>query len=270
MGELVRGGGGRTTRSASVGRLSLPAFAIAYGGASIAVALVPDVPTTYATTSTGAVALDLAAGLGLIVAGLFVWWERPVGSVGPVATLVGVAWLAPDWVGWEGGPAFVRSVAMLATPFLLPLLVHLVLAFPAGRVVARPARLAVGLAYGVAAAAGIGRALFRDPFFDRYCWSNCTDNVFLVVSDRGLVRVLDEAWLWFSVAAGVLLAGFACWRLMSATRPGRAALWAVLVPAAVAASAETAYALALLRDPAEAPNDAVFHSVFLARALGLS
>jgi signal transduction histidine kinase len=116
----------------------------------------------------------------------------------------------------------------------------------------------------------VGRALFRDPFLDPNCWSNCTDNVFLVHADQGLVGVLDDLWLGFSAAAGVLLAAFACRRLVSATRPGRAALWTVLVPAALAAAAEAAYAIALLRDPVEDPEGAVFHAIFLARALSFA
>jgi signal transduction histidine kinase len=255
-----------------VARLVLAGLAIAYGAASVAVALDydPVAPTTYAATTSGTAAADIAAGLGMILAGLLVWWERPGSSTGPVAAMLGVVWFAPDWVGWEAGPALARSVAMVAVPFLLALLVHLALAVPAGRVDGRRARLAVALAYLAAAFVAVGRALFRDPFFDRYCWSNCTDNVFLVHSDPALARALDDLWLWFSAAAGILLAAFACWRLLSATRAARAALWPVLVPGALAAAAMTASAVALLRDAAEDPQGGVFHAVFLAEALAFS
>ena len=40
--------------------------------------------------------------------------------------------------------------------------------------------------------------------------------------------------------------------------PGRAALWSVLVPAALAATAEAAYVIALIRDPPEDPERGVF------------
>ena len=148
--------------------------------------------TTYAGMSTVAAAVDLAAGLGLILAGSFAWLERPSGSTGPVAVLLGLAWLAPDWVGWEGGAAFARSLGMLAAPFLLPLLVHLVLACPAGRLPTRSARVAVALVYGVAAVVSVGLALVRDPFLDPYCWRNCTDNVFLVRADPGTTHALED------------------------------------------------------------------------------
>jgi signal transduction histidine kinase len=232
-----------------VARLVLPGLAIAYGGASVAVALDfdPVAPTTYAATSSGAAAADIATGLGLILAGLLVWWERPAGSIGPVTVLLGAVWFAPDWVGLEEGPALARSVAMVAAPFLLPLLVQLVLAMPDGRVHGRGARVAVTLAYLAGGVVSIGQALFRDPFLDVYCWSNCTDNVLLV-------------------AAGILVAAFAGRRLLSATRAGRAATGPVLVPASLAALALAAYAVALLRDPAEDPEGGVFQAVFFARA----
>jgi signal transduction histidine kinase len=254
----------------SVSRLTLPALAIAYGAASVAVAFGGGVPTTYAATSANAAAADLAAGLGLIVAGMVAWLERPVGSLGPLTTLLGVAWLAPDWVGWEDGPALFRSLGMVAAPFLLPLLAHVVLAFPAGRIGAPVARVAVAVVYGGATVVSVGRALTRDPFLDPYCWSNCTDNVFLVHSDQGLARALDDFWLRFSPAVGLLLVAVAIWRLLSTTRAGRAALAPVLLGAALAAGAEAAYAFALLHDPAEVPESALFRAVFFARALALA
>jgi hypothetical protein len=76
------------------------------------------------------------AGLGLILAGTFVWMEHPAGSLGPVTTLLGVVWLAQNWVvGWEG-PAWAHSVAMIVAPFITALLLHLVLAAPGGRIIA--------------------------------------------------------------------------------------------------------------------------------------
>jgi signal transduction histidine kinase len=251
-----------------VARLALSALALAYGAACAAVAFSAGaLPTSYAGTSTGAAAADLTAGLGLIVAGSLVSSERSRGAIGPLTTLLGVVWLAPDLVGWAQGPAVVRSVAMLAAPFLLPLLVHLVVAFPAGR---PAARFAVAAVYGTATVYSAGRALFRDPFLDLRCWSNCTDNVFLVHADPDLARALDAVWLRVSVLVGLVLAAYAVWRLARATRAGRAALWAVLVPAALAATAEAAYAIALIRDPAEDPGRGVFAAVFLARALAFT
>jgi len=229
------------------------ALAIAYGAASVLVALdfAPNEPTTYAAISSTRAAADFAAGLGLILAGCVVWRERPAAPTGPLALLLGVVWLAPDWVGWESGPAAVRSLAMLAPPFVLALLLALVL----------PRRPVIAGALAVTAAYALAYALVYDPFLDPACWSNCTDNVFLVHADPDLTQRVDELWLWISAAGGVLVAALAGLRLLAATRPARAATWSVLVPAALAALAEAAYAVALLREP-----DPVSGAVFLVRA----
>ena len=87
----------------------------------------------------------MVAGIIEIAAGMLIWAARHRGSVGLLATLLGVLWLAPDWVGWEAGPAFVRSVAMLVAPLLPAVLVHLVLVFPAGRIPPGGARAAVAV-----------------------------------------------------------------------------------------------------------------------------
>jgi signal transduction histidine kinase len=251
-----------------VARLALSAPVVAYGAASAAVVInTGDDPTSYAAASTGAAAADLVAGLALIAAGSFAWAERIRGSLGPVTILLGAAWLALDWVGWVDGPAVVRSVATIAAPLLLPLLVHLVLALPDGRIAAPASRIAVAAAYAVAAVVAVGRALVRDPLRDLDCWSNCTDNVFLVHADQGLANALDFIWLRLSAVIGLVLAAVALRRLLRATPAGRAALWAVLAPAALAAAAEAAYALALIRDPVEDPERAVFATVFTVRAL---
>ena len=80
------------------------------------------------------------------------------------------------WVGWDKGPPLVRSLGMLAAGFAFPLLLHLVVAYPSGRLHGAAARTLVAAVYLEAAVVALGRALFRDPFFDPDCWANCTDN----------------------------------------------------------------------------------------------
>ena len=244
----------RATRPAQPGPFILPALALAFAAASVVVTLDTEVQTTYAAMP-GRAALDLAAGVGLIAAGVLTWAQRPVG---PLAVALGVAWLAQDWVGWVEGPAFARSVAMVAAPFLLPLLAHLVVG---------SATRAVALTYAVTALVSAGLAFARDPFLDPNCWSNCTDNVFLVHASPGAVRLIEGFWLPFSAVASLLAATFAVWRLWSASRPGRAAIWTILVPAGLAALGGAAHAMLLLADPAEDPRRDVFDAVFVARAL---
>ena len=52
--------------------------------------------------------------------------------------------------------------------------------FPHGRLQSLPARLLLAAVYVETVVVDVGRALFRDPFDDVNCWSNCTVNSFLV------------------------------------------------------------------------------------------
>jgi signal transduction histidine kinase len=260
-------------RRAGLGRYVLPTVALAYGLATVSVATRPQselAPTIYAVTSDGALVADLAAGLGLLAAGAVAAVGRPSGSVGPLTTLLGVAWLAPDWIGWEGGSALARSVAMVAVFGLLPVVVHLALAFPAGVVIGRRARLGVAVTYGMAAVIAVGRAAVRDPFLDLYCWSNCTDNVLLVDADLGAAKFLDGLWLRFAVVAGVGLAAACGWRLARASPAARSAMWYGLGPAALVGLTQAAHAGVLVWEPAEDPRRAVFAALFVARAAALA
>jgi signal transduction histidine kinase len=248
-------------------RLTLMAAAVAYGAAvAFAVPRSSIVPTTYADASGLASALDLAAGVGLIAAGIALWSARAHGSLGPLAIAAGVVWLAPNWIGWEGGPAVGRSLAMVIALYLPVLLMHIVTGAPKGRLPGRPARAAVAAAYVVTTVVALGRALVRDPFEDPYCWSNCTDNVFLVHADRGIARALDDAWLLVAAVLGAAVVLATLWRLVRASTPGRRALLPVAVPAVALAAGECGYALALTSVPMEDPERAGFAGLFLWRA----
>jgi signal transduction histidine kinase len=256
---------------AALPRRVVPALAVA-GAAATVVALtnLDRVVTTYATASGLAAAATLVAGLALVAAGLIAWLDRPASVFGPLAAAAGLAWLAPVWVGWQAGPSLARSLGMVVAPFLLPLLVHQLISAPTGRLRTRAERLAVTVTYAATAAVSLGRALFRDPFLDRSCWSNCTDNVFLVWPLPELARALDAFWLRFVVVVGVGAVAATAWRLVRATAVARSDMWALVVPAVLAVSSEVAYAVLLALEPIEDPRRAVFHTLFVARGAALT
>jgi signal transduction histidine kinase len=253
-----------------LGRFALPAVAVAVGVASASVAWRRSVSvTTYAASSTPAVLADLAAGVGLLIVGAVTVMARPRSSIGPLTTLLGVTWLANDWVGWETAPAFARSVAMVAVPFILALLVHLSLVLPARRLAGRWSRGLVVVAYGVTGVVAVGLAFVRDPFLDLHCWSNCNDNTFLLRADQDLTRSLEAVGLRSAVVLGSVAAAVCVVRLATATRVARRAMWCVLVPAAAALLATSAYAVVLIADPHEDPETSPFTTVFFVRAATL-
>jgi signal transduction histidine kinase len=263
-------------RPASLARLAAGTFALAYGLGALAVARGPGELTTYAGRSDLAAAFAVVAGLALVAAGLVMSLARPAGRICDLALLAGVVWFAPFWAGWKGGPPLVLSLGTLAAPFAFALLLHLVLAYPSGRLPSKAARVFVVAAYLEAALSALGRALFRDPFFDPNCWNNCTDNVFLIRSLPRVARAIQELDLWFAAAAAAALATVCLWRLAAASAPARRMLWPVLAGGIALAAATIAHSAALVRTPLEDPSDSTFLSIFavgcmavLAIALGL-
>lgn len=193
-------------QGARVGRLCFVGAALLLGVMTLFVPVgVSGRTTSYPAVSPLAHASFLIAGLGLVVAGAVVAADATTGALGPLGVGAGVAWLMPAWIGWEHGPALVRSVAMVLAPFLAPVLLHLAFAAPSGRLIGRTSRAAVTVAYPVTAVASIGLAVTRDPFVDPNCWSNCTVNVFVVLSEPSAARWLGGGWLW-AVLIGAALA----------------------------------------------------------------
>jgi signal transduction histidine kinase len=223
----------------------------------------------YAGVSGLAHAADVAAGTGLLVAGLVAWFDSGSRRLGALAMLAAAAWFAPDWEGWDHGSPVVRSIGTAAGPLFLVLVFHLVLSSPSGRIRGLLSRAALAAAYASAFAVVLGRALFRDPFLDPYCWRNCLDNVFLVHPDQGIAQALDDVWLRSAVALGVVLIISGVWRLLAGTASARRALFPVLVPGVFVGGAEAAYAVAHLRSPLEQPRSSEFLSIFFARSLAV-
>jgi signal transduction histidine kinase len=256
--------------SAVAMRLVTPAIAaaaLAWGvGAILAVDRGADSPTTYAAAFPAARVADMAAGLGLLLAGGFASTRPGTRRLGLLVVLAGVAWFGPDWEGAADGPAILRTLGALVAPFLLVLVLHVALALPDGRVRARAARAALAAAYGITAAVSIGGALVRDPLLDLYCWRNCRDNAFLVHADPGLAGALGDIWRWAALAISVGVIAVSGYRLLTASRPARQTLAPLLGPLALVGLAEAAYAVALLHTPLEDPGRSGFAAIMLARS----
>jgi signal transduction histidine kinase len=159
---------------------------------------------------------------------------------------------------------------MVVAPFLLPLVIHLAFAYPSGRVAEPGRRALLGVAYCATAIASVGRALFRDPFRDLHCWSNCADNVFLVAPDRELTRFSDGLGWRSAALIGVVAASMCGWRLITATAVARRTSWNVLVPATLALLAIAASAVVVGYDRAGEPDDAHHRALFLVRAVSVT
>jgi signal transduction histidine kinase len=271
-------GTGPTTRPSLGGRPVVVGLLVAaYTVASLVILPSPGAtPTTY-VTSVASAALLAAAGLGLIAAGVGTSIWRPTSVMGPLATIAGVAWFAPLWVGWSEGPPLARSVAAVAAPLVLPAAAHLGLAAPSGRAHDTSARLVATIGWVVTGGISIGLALFRNPLQDLRCWSNCSaNNVLLLSGNLPVARVLSGSWLWFSVVFGAAIVGLLVRRLYTATPAWRVAAAPVVGTAALAVAGHAGYAamlivhLGVLRDDPVEPAYRAFRSMFTFRAAGMA
>jgi signal transduction histidine kinase len=246
----------------NLARLAAGPGALAVALSALAVAQGPGRFTTYAGRSSLTATLTVAAGLGLVAAGLVTSFSRPAGRIGDLAVLAGLVWFAPVWVGWDKGPPLVRSLGMLAAGLAFPLLLHLVLAYPSGQLHGTAARVLVASVYLETVVVALGQAFFRKPFFDPNCWANCTDNSFLVRSLPQLARAIEVADRWFTAAAAAALVALCARRLLRDSGPARRALLPIVPAAGLLAGAVIAHAVALQRRPLEDPSDPAFRTIY--------
>lgn len=142
----ARGGwaGGRSSlsRSLEVALLTTVATAAAVCGIEVALFLDDDVPPQWA-----AVGLTII-GAVYVATGCLAWRRRPGNRMGALLVAGGYAWLASSLVN-TAVPALVAAGLMTAT-VPLAVLLHLLLAFPSGRLRVRGARVVVVAGYVVA------------------------------------------------------------------------------------------------------------------------
>jgi signal transduction histidine kinase len=95
--------------------------------------------------------------------GVLVWQFRPESRIGLLLTAFALAAVFTEgkWIFWN--QALPVTVALAATGFAAPLIAHVTLSYPTGRLVTRPERYLVGAAYVYAALYGLTLLLFFDP-----------------------------------------------------------------------------------------------------------
>jgi signal transduction histidine kinase len=235
---------------------------LAYALAATAIARRSGTTTTYAGDSGVAVWVFTSAGVALIAAGVFTWRHRP--NVGVLALVAAIVWFAPIWEGWEGGPAFARTLGMLAASFVFPVLAHLVLA-AAVRPLTSVAVALIASTYALIGLCAMVVILIRDPYYDPYCWANCTTNLFDVSSQPELARQITRIQLWVTAIAAATFTEACVGRVIKAFTSGPRRYWEVLPGGAVLGAVTVAHVVLLLRHPLEDPDLTGFITVFLIR-----
>jgi signal transduction histidine kinase len=245
----------------------LSALVVAAG--AVVVADGPGGSTTYAGRTSAVAALTVATGIALVTAGIATWFGLQRRSIGSLAILAGLTWFAPVWVAYRGESLLVPSVAMLLVGLTFPFVVHLVLAYPTGKVVPVRARVFVILVYLEAIAGAVALALVRDPYFDPDCYSNCAVNSFLVRSLPDVARTIQSSDRWFVAITAAIFSAICVWRVTVGSQAARRSFVLVGAPAILFAATVLARIVVLASVRIEDPFDDTLLTIFVAEAAAL-
>jgi signal transduction histidine kinase len=172
-------------------------------------------------------ALSAAGGLAIgaiwIGTGLYAWWRRPANRFGALMTFTGFAWLVNAFTAADDPAVF--TFAVLLSSLYVAVFVHLLLAYPGGRL-KRPRRRLVVVAYVLAILGPLPMLMFGDNPMDD-C-ANCPRSVIHVSGSVTAERVLDAATTVLAVGLVAYLLWIIVARLRTATPPQRRALAPVL------------------------------------------
>jgi signal transduction histidine kinase len=144
------------------------------------------------------VALNWVIGVGFVLIGVFAWLRRPDNRLGALMVVTGFAW----FVGVLGrtDPAFLFTMGQLGSNLFVGTAIHLLLAFPSGRLESRFDRWLVGAVYVAVTLGFVPYMLFADPVAQGCV--GCPENLVLVDSDPSLARTSLDV---LNVAGIVLL-----------------------------------------------------------------
>ena len=165
----------------------------------VAVSLVVD--SEHDENSTSWVVLALTLGWAFIGAGLYAWWRRPENRVGAQMTLVGFCWFLGSLTSADSAWPYTIGVAF--SSLWIAALVHMLIAFPSGRVEPGLERALVRLGwFGVCVLAPLGLLVVERP---DGC-TDCPENMLHVWSSQ---VAADVAQATGALIGAVLVAGLA-------------------------------------------------------------
>ncbi len=162
-----------------------------------------------------AIALVLFVSSSFILAGLIGWTRRPHNRTGMLMVAVGFGVLI-GVLGEANHPIPFTLGALFGSLFIAAF-VHLLLAYPSGRLLSRRARVLVGAGYTIAFLAPLAESMFAAP---ETCKPHaCPDNLVLVSHDHAAHVVATTIWTAASVVlfAAVVMLLLGRWR---ETTPG--------------------------------------------------
>ncbi len=209
------------------------------------------------------IAADLVIGFGFVGVGLFAWYRSPENRVGMLMVATGFAWYVGQLARTD--PPLLFSIGFMLENLYVAPAVHLLLAYPSGRLESRIDRGLVALTYATVTVGFVPVALFVSSA--AYGCTGCPENVFLVESDPSFGKSWLDLLSAIGIAVPLAVVGRLFQRWRRASRPLRRTVTPVfLAGAALMVTLATLLALALLGGSMEL-MDAFFYASLPALAL---
>jgi PAS domain S-box-containing protein len=193
---------------------ALRGLTVAVGAALTALVVDAELTTRVDHNTTAFLILGLTVAWSFLVAGLLAWVRRPSNRVGALMCGIGLTWLC---AGLSDSPHDVLlTFSLVVSSLWIGLLVHLILAYPTGRLGSLDARLTTAAVYADTWLISLGTIPFSEPAKDGSDPASA-HNLLLTEHSHRTVTVLDSISLGLGIAliAAVLLIVVRRWRAAS-------------------------------------------------------
>ena len=171
--------------------------------------------------------LGLSVGWSFIASGLIAWGRRPENRTGPLMVLVGFTWFVNAVIATNS--PWVFSVGLLFGDLFLAIYVHLLVAYPSGRLETRFEKIVVWSAYiGAISARVVLASIHQKPFCD-----GCPHNTLAFWGSNGIANALTVVFDLIGVAIMIATVAILARRRHAASAAARRVLDPVLITGAI-------------------------------------
>jgi signal transduction histidine kinase len=171
-------------------------------------------------------------GWAFIGTGLFAWWRRPENRLGALMTAVGFVWFGSTLIASDNPTLFAIGGIVNAIPYALFL--HLLVAFPTGRLQTRWERFLIGLAYFDTTVMVVLTNLFLDTTDPDVC-TGCPANPLMISDQPTVYSILLGVQALIGIFGLTAVASLLIRRWRTASPTARRAFTPVLIAGTLAA-----------------------------------
>jgi signal transduction histidine kinase len=214
--------------------------------------------------SGGVMVLGPLIAVAFIGTGLYAWWRRPDNRFGALMVAVGFVWSIGALSASDNRGVFI--IGLLVSPLAYALLLHMLVAFPSGRLRTRWERFLVGLAYFDTTIITLVAVLFHQTADHSDACEGCPSNPILISDEPGFAEALFGLQSLIGVFGLTAIAVLLVRRWRHASPSYRRAVAPVL---AVGAVTVLLLGVSLLGDVTGWPDGAVEDAIDLLSLVGM-